>query len=724
MSRCFAEDEIERPATALEIAEHVATDAEHYMLSTGDNPTVEQIQDWVDECLSGIGLQSDARRYIRYRFNHAQLREERPVPDEVRAAFDADRQYFLTPLQQFQFYDKYSRFNDDWGRRETWVETVTRAVDFLEELASAHADITERSWRATFALIYDGILKMEVMPSMRLLAMAGAPARRDHLAIYNCSYVPVESLDAFVEALLISMAGCGVGFSVERKYVDRLPRVSAPRTGPAHTHQVADSAEGWAEALSYGLGWWLQGEDVRFDYSQVRPSGAVLRTKGGRASGPEPLKRMLENVQAIILDRHGQQLRPIDAHDIMCCIGDAVISGGVRRTAMISLFDEDDAEMLLAKAPGFERRNPQRWNANNSMVWKNTATMDQAVFVDRFMQMVRSGNGEPGIFSREAAIETMPERRDKDHEFGTNPCGEIQLRKYGLCNLSAAIVRAGDDYNALANKVVLATIIGTIQSLATSFPSLRPIWRKNAEEERLLGVDITGQLDNQEVLEYGAMSGFRDLAVRTNRDYAERLGINPSAAITCVKPSGNTSQLVNCASGLHARWAPYYIRNVRVAGSSPLCRVLRDSGVPMAPENGDDPENPRTWVASFPIKSPEGAITRNYRSAIEQCEWWLTNKLYWTEHNPSVTITYRPNEVIALMGWVWKHRTVIGGMAFLPAFDAQYDQLPYIEIDQAEYERRAAEMPEIDFSKVYRYEVEDHTTAAQEVACSAGICEL
>jgi ribonucleoside-triphosphate reductase len=700
--------------TAAEIERGVIFDAD-IGIYEGGKISVEEIQDLVELKLMQHYPEA-AKRYILYRAEHARAREERPIPADVRAAFEADRRYFPTPLQAFQFYDKYSRFNRDLGRRETWVETVDRTVDFLHELSGG------RLPRPTYERIRHGILNMEVMPSMRLLAMAGDPARRDNTAIYNCSYQPVDSLEAFSEALLISMAGCGVGYSVESKYVDQLPPVSAVMLRGGGVHIIEDSAEGWAKALLRGLDCWFRGIDITFAYDAIRPAGAVLKTKGGRASGPEPLRRMLELCRDRIRARAGKKLRPIDAHDLMCAVGSAAVSGGVRRTAMIALFDEDDPEMLHCKSGDFERDNSQRWNANNSAVWTNAATMDQATFIDRFMEMVRSGRGEPGIFNREAAQRLIPTRRTST-EFGTNPCGEIILRPWQFCNLSAAIVRADDTIETMREKVALASVIGTIQSAATHFPNLRPIWRQNCEEERLLGVDITGQMDNPLLLTPAVFEDLRRIAVTTNIMAAALLGINPSKAVTCVKPSGNTSQLVDCASGLHARWAPYYIRNVRVAASSPIARVLKDAGVPMSPENGDDPEDPRTWVASFPVRAPSGAVTRQDRGAVEQCEWWLRNKRHWTEHNPSVTITYRPDEVLDLMTWVWEHRNEIGGMAFLPAFDAKYDQLPYIEIGVAEYERRVAAFPkEIDWARIFRYEASDMSTASTTMACEGPVC--
>jgi ribonucleoside-diphosphate reductase alpha chain len=712
MSRCFAS--IGRhPKTPVS---QLAQQAVNIIAAKYAHPTVESVQDIVEMVLQAAGEYEAAKSYILYRAEHAKMRKERPIPEDVRQAFAESDNYFPTQLQKFQFYDKYSRFNYDLNRRETWVETVDRAVDYLRELSQS------RLPAETYSRIHRAILEMRAMPSMRLLAMAGPAARRNNIAIYNCSYQPVESIDSFVEALIISMSGCGVGYSVESRYVENFPRIRRQTGAAAKNMVVEDSAEGWALALRTGLETWFDGGDIHFDLSELRPAGAPLRTKGGRASGPEPLRVMLEFVRARLLSRQGSFLRSLDAHDIMCALGNAAVSGGVRRTAMISLFDYDDLEMRNCKSGDFERENSQRWNANNSAVWPQ-AGLTQIEMARQILEMADGGRGEPGIFNRQAAIATRPARRAAA-EFGTNPCGEIVLRPWEFCNLSIAIARPGDNFEGLKEKVELATIIGTIQSLATHFPGLRPSWRQNCEEERLLGVDINGQLDSPMAQDAAVQARLREFAVETNRRTAEALSINPSAAITCVKPSGNSSQLLDCSPGLHARWAPYYVRNVRVGTHTPIFKVLRDAGVPMDPENGQTPENANTWVIHFPVKTPEGALTRKSRSAIAQCEYWLQNKTFYTEHNPSVTITYRPDEVLDIIKWTWDHREVVGGMTFLPAFDAQYEQMPYVEISEEEYKRLVAAFPRIDFSKLYYYEEEDLTTAAQEVACSAGSCDI
>ncbi len=680
------------------------------------NPTVEQVQDTVELVLQAAGEFAAAKHYILYRAEHAKLREARPIPETVVKAFAESDNYFETQIQKFQFFDKYSRFNYDLGRRETWKETVDRAVDYLHELSSGALPASD------YERVRKAILSMKATPSMRLLAMAGAAARRNNLGIYNCSYQPVESIDSFVEALLISMNGCGVGFSVESKYVENLPRVKRQTGALANPWLIEDTTEGWGEALRIGLTTWFEGGDVKFDYSALRPAGAILRVKGGRSSGPEPLKRTLEFARAKIIARQGSFLRPLDAHDIMCEVGSAAVSGGMRRTAMISLFDFDDLEMRLCKSGDFERENSQRWNANNSAVWPASG-LTQLDLMKQMMDMVGSGRGEPGIFNREGAISMRPARRGMG-EFGTNPCGEIILRPWELCNLSIAIARKEDTYDSLKDKVEVAAIIGTIQSLATNFPGLRPMWKENCEEERLLGVDINGQLDSPAAQDPSVQNRLRQVAIETNRTWAAKLSINQSAAVTCVKPSGNSSQLFNCSSGIHPRWAPYYVRNIRVSTHSPIYKVLKDEGVPMDPENGQEAQTANTFVVHFPVKSPAGAVTRKNLTAIAQCEYWLQNKIHWTEHNPSVTVTYHPDEVVDLIKWVWEHKGLIGGMSFLPAFDAAYAQMPYQEIEKEDYEKLAQVFPEIDFSKLYRYEEEDYTKAAQELACVAGACDI
>jgi ribonucleoside-diphosphate reductase alpha chain len=701
-------------------------------------PTVEQVQDTVVFVLQSAGEYEAAERYIIYRYERNKAREAEYIPEDVLAAFKEDEQYFPTQLQRFQFYDKYSRFIKSQGRRETWKETVERSVNFLWELvlqyspAGLNTDKREEVRKVVYEEVMPAILRMEVMPSMRLLAMAGEAARRDHSVLYNCSYLPLDSVDSFCELFANSMAGCGVGFSVESTNISKLPVVAHQLIEPKLVKEISDSAEGWIDALRFGLVAWFNGLDTQFDYSKIRPKGSILKIKGGRASGPEPLRECLDFIRDRILARQGKRLTTLDCHDIACAIGGAVVSGGVRRTALISIFDEDDELMLHCKDGDFAKANNQRWNANNSAVWTNVERMTQREFVKRMWNMFESERGEPGIFVRENAQYMLPERRagnlerNKTIEYGLNPCGEIILRPFQFCNLSSVVARSNDTPESLERKVRLATIIGTIQSCATFFPNLRDIWSHNCHEERLLGVDISGQLDCPLLVNSscGLFANLQAIAIGTNVWMADLLGINRSAAITCVKPSGNSSVLLNCSSGLHPRWAKYYIRNVRVAASSSMAKVLRDAGVQLSPENGQDLDNPHTYVVSFPVKSPDGAIVREKWSAIEQCEYWLKNKIDWTEHNPSVTIYYKNDEILDLMQWVYTNITSIGGMSFLPYSDAKYDQLPYIEITEHEYEEMVEKFPKnIPFERLYIHDnLQDHTNATQTLACEGPVC--
>lgn len=688
---------------------------EEIQSATGDEfiVSIEAIQDLVERGLGEKGLWTLQKAYILYRHEREKDRRERDVPLDVKTSYKESSVYFPSPLQQFQFYDKYSRYNYEKGRRETWIETVQRAVAYLKELSR------NKLSKEDYEDIEKSILNMEVMPSMRLLAMAGEAAHRNNISIYNCSYMGVDDILAFVEAMIISMSGCGVGYSVERYYIDKLPVVKMQETTEKKHFVIPDSSEGWADALKEGLECWFNGCDIIFDYRLIRPAGSPLRIKGGRASGPEPLRFLLDGIRSIILSAQGRKLKSVEVHDIMCMIGGASIAGGMRRSALISLFDKDDTEMMNCK----EGNTPSyRWNANNSAVW--TGNESQEEIVSLFLTMVKGQRGEPGIFNRDSASKTRPLGR-KDARFGTNPCGEIILRSNQFCNLSAVVARPEDTVDSLCEKVRIATIIGTIQSMATDFKGLRPIWQENCEEERLLGVDITGQMDcpllqNEDDL----LILLKDCAILTNQIYAETLGVNTSASITCVKPSGNSSQLLNCSSGLHPRFAAFYRRNVRVSSGSPLVKVFQSAGIHLNPENGQTYADANTYVVGFPIKAPSHAILKNQWSALEQLNYWLRIKTLWTSHNPSITISYKPNEIIDILKWLWEHKDTIGGLSFLPFSDAKYEQMPYIEITEEEYIKMEAEFPHLDFSKIYRYEKEDMTTASQEYACVAGQCEL
>ncbi len=722
VERCFLELEDAPAFSSGEVTKRVAR-----MVATRHAesiPTVEQVQDVVENTLIALGETDAARAYMHYRIAHAQDRTNgREVPQHVRDAFEFDKQFFATPSQQFVFYDKYSKFNWELNRRETWPETVDRCVDHLKWEVEQHNPGAVDS--ATFDRIHAAILGMEVMPSMRLLAMAGEAAQRNSLALYNCSYLPVKDIQSFVEAMLISMAGCGVGFSVERDYIEQFGPIKRQKRGQeVATHFVVDTTEGWAEALRVGLETWWSGRDVKFDVTGVRPAGAILRTKGGRASGPEPLTTMLTNIRARLFDRQGQTLRTTDAHYIMCCVGEAAVQGGVRRTAMISLFDWDDHEMRNVKSG--PNMDPVLWNANNSAVWPDN--IEDVDIMQQMLDMIKTKSGEPGIFSRAVANRTKPKRR-KAAKFGTNPCGEILLRPYGLCNLSQAVCRPGDTEERLAEKVELATIIGMIQSLSTRFPGLREDWKRNGEEERLLGVDLTAQVDCELTRnndDEGAALRRRLNAHMTSviEKWAPILNIVVAAAAGCNKPAGNSSEFLGSASGISAWKFLYMLRNYTVGVTSPLFRVFKDAKVPMEPRAGQTAETASAWIASIPRKAPEGATVVADLSVIEQLEFWKLNKLNWTDHNPSFTAVYKKGEEMDLVRWVVENKNIIGGLSFYPASDAIYAQAPYQEITAEVYEQKMSEFPDIDFSLVYSFEENDMTTAAQELACFAGYCEV
>ena len=623
--------------------------------------------------------------------------------------------YFPTPLQRFQYIDKYSRYRYDLGRRETWSETVDRAVDYMRWLS--RGKLSDKDYKE----IRHAIINLHVMPSMRLLAMAGDAAKRDEKSIMNCAYVAIDSIDALVEMLSLSMAGVGIGFSVESRFVEQLPKIKRQQWQTS-VFKIPDSTDGWCTALKIGLTEWYDGRDVIFDYSGIRPAGEPLRIKGGRSSGSGPLKKLLDFTRGKVISRGGTQLRSIDIYDIATKIGDCVIQGGVRRVAMLTMFDYDDGMMLNAKSGNFWEHSPWRFNSNNSAVVEKELSLDEVR--DFMLRMDASKNGEPGLVNRLAMVNTMPERRDKEREFGTNACGEIVLRSAQFCNLSSVVCRPDDDVNMLSYKVRVATIIGTIQSLAENYEGLRPIWSDNQRDERLLGVDLNGQMDCPEARKPEVQDFLRQYAIDVNVQYAKKLGVNPAASITTVKPSGNSGVMLDISSGLHPRWSQYYIRNVRINKSSPLYRVLRDSGVKLVPENGQEEETATTFVAGFPMKSPDGAITRRDMNAIEQLEYWKSVKLHWTELNPSCTIYYSEDELEDVIQWVYDNQLVIGGLSFLPRFDMNYENAPYIEIDAETYEQMSAEFPKIKWGLLAEYEQSDMSNSGQEVACSAGACEF
>ena len=624
--------------------------------------------------------------------------------------------YLPSDYQTFIATSRYARWLDDEGRRETWGETVGRFIDnIVRPSGVSDKDVND---------IQEAILNLQVMPSMRALMTAGPAAARDNTCVYNCSYLPVDHPRAFDEAMFILLCGTGVGFSVERQAITKLPEVPADINDSEDLIVVQDSKEGWAKALRKLISGLYTGDVPKWDLSKIRAAGQRLKTFGGRASGPDPLNDLFKFVVAKFKGAAGRKLNSVECHDIMCKIGEVVVVGGVRRSAMISLSNLSDDRMRHAKSGQWWENEGQRALANNSVAY--TDKPDMETFMREWLSLVESKSGERGIFSRIAADKHVARngRRTTGMEWGTNPCSEIILRPYQFCNLTEVVVRPTDTEKTLTNKVRLATILGTIQSTYTDMPYLRPVWRKNTEEERLLGVSLTGIMDNEITNNPSTklLNKLRDSAVQTNRDYAEQLGINPSAAITCVKPSGTVSQLVDSASGIHARHSEYYIRTVRGDNKDPLTQFLTNAGIPAEP-CVMKPDS--TTVFSFPVKSPAGAVTRNDMTAIEQLELWKVYALEWCEHKPSVTITVREEEWLKVGAWVYDNFDICSGVSFLPHSDHSYAQAPYQDCDKETYEEALAKMPErIDWLGLSEYEQEDNTAGSQTMACSGDSCEV
>ncbi|MBI1998966.1 MAG: ribonucleoside-triphosphate reductase [Parcubacteria group bacterium] len=685
-------------------------------------PTVEEIQDIVEKQLMLQKLVKTAKAYILYRKKHAELRTQGPiVSDQVKILVNEGKKYFKNQLAEFVYYSMYARWIPEQGRRETWTESIGRYIDFMRE--NLGKKLTETEYRE----IRDYMLNMQALGSMRLLWGAGKAARATNVTAYNCAFTAPTSWKDFGEIMYILMCGTGVGFSVERQNVELLPIVKRQTGKKNPTLFIEDSKEGWANALVKGMGAWSEGEDIAFNYSKVRPKGARLNTMGGRASGPDPLKNLLDFTRGKMLSRQGRHLTTLDAHDIICKIGEIVVAGGVRRSALISISDLDDYEMRSAKNGQFYYTSPHRAMANNSAAYNEKPTMDQ--FLDEWFNLAKSGSGERGIFNRGSLKQQLPARRwklfEKDYwKSGINPCGEIFLKSKQFCNLSEVVARAEDTPETLMEKVRVATILGTYQASLTKFPYLSKEWKKNCEEEALLGVSITGQWDCPALRNPLVFRKLKEVAVDTNRKYAKRFGINPSTAVTCVKPSGNGSQLFDCASGMHPRHARYYIRRVRIESHNPLRKFLEDAGVPCHPEFGYSRENASTFVLEFPIKAPEKAVIKDDLTAKDQLEYWKTVKENYCEHNPSVTVSVGHNEWLAVGDWVYSNWDIIGGLSFLPRSEHVYQLAPYEEISEERYQELARTFPNLDFSKLTLYENQDTTTGAKELACVAGVCEV
>ena len=627
--------------------------------------------------------------------------------------------YLPTDYQTFIATSRYARWLEGVGRRETWGETVNR---YMTNIAGKYlADNPD-----TMEEIESAILSLSVMPSMRSLMTAGIAAERDNTCMYNCSYLPVDDPKSFDEAMFILLCGTGVGFSVERQFISKLPEV--PTLFESETTVVIkDSKEGWAKGLRQVLALLWAGEIPKWDVSKVRPAGAKLKTFGGRASGPAPLVDLFNFAVSTFKASQGHRLSSLECHDLMCKIGEVVVVGGVRRSAMISLSNLSDDRMRYAKSGDWWKTEQQRGLANNSVAY--TEKPDSMSFMREWTALMESGSGERGIFNRQASVKQAAKngRRESCYDFGTNPCSEIILRPNQFCNLTEVVIRANDTVEDLADKVRLATILGTIQSTYTHFPYLRKMWQSNTATERLLGVSLTGIMDNKlmtlandglsETLEH-----LRDVAISTNAEWADRLGIPHSTAITCVKPSGTVSQLVDSASGIHARHSPYYIRTVRGDNKDPLTQFMIDQGIPNEP---DVMKPDATTVFSFPMQSPLGAVHTADMTAIEQLDMWLMYQRHWCEHKPSVTINVKKDEWLEVGAFVYKHFDEMSGVSFLPFNEHTYQQAPYQDCDKDHYLAIKDISPKsIDWTKFSEYEQEDNTSGMQTMACTGDVCEM
>lgn len=692
-------------------------------------PTVEGIQDTVEKELILSDYIKTAKAYILYREKRAELRRQRiDIPEHVQKLMVESKKYFRSPLSEFVYLRTYARWLDEEKRRETWIETVDRYCHFMKEKLGNK--LTTREYKE----IREAILKQEVMPSMRLLQFAGKAVRATNVCAYNCSFIAPSKLEDFGEVMYILMCGTGVGFSIESQNIQALPQIKIQTGEKLPTFTIPDNKEGWCEALVLGLKSWFDGKDIAFDYSLLRPAGARLKTIGGKSSGPEPLRALLDFTRGKVMSRQGRRLTNLNAHDILCKIGEVVVSGGVRRSAMISLSDLDDLEMRNAKKGQFYYLEPQRSIANNSAVYIEKPS--NLEFMEEWLALMKSGSGERGIFNRGGLVDTLPERRIHLYKkiglvadkqilgiLGTNPCGEIILRSKQFCNLSEVVARANDTRKTLLKKVRLATLLGTYQSMLTDFPYLSQEWKENCEQERLLGVSITGQWDCTAVRDENILAQLKKQAIKTNLLYAKRFRIKPSASITCVKPSGTVSQMVDCASGMHPRHSGYYIRRIRISATDSLFKMLKDQGIPYLPEVGQPLDNATTYVLDFPVESPKGAITKRDLSAMQQLEHWKKLKLSYTEHNPSITISVADDEWIQVANWLYENWNIIGGLSFLPKSNHIYQLAPYEEIDKKTFEELQKKMKAIDFSRLLWYERSDETEMKKEIACAGGGCE-
>ncbi|MFA5751248.1 MAG: ATP cone domain-containing protein [Candidatus Paceibacterota bacterium] len=734
VSKAFTNTKEGTEVEAKEVARKVLNKLTHIKKENKDKnfiPSVELIQDMVEAELMDLGYHYTAKAYILYRSKRAELRREvGTVPPENKRIFDDSSSYFFSSYEEFIFYRTYSKWQDSLGRRETWIETVDRFMNYMRK------NVGSKISSKDYTDIREGILKQEVCPSMRLLWSAGSACDKTNVWAYNCSYVAPTCWQDLGEIMYILMCGAGLGFSVESETVQKFPQIKRQKGKKLATHIVEDSKEGWADAFVLALKTWTDGYDIDFDYSKIRPAGSRLQTAGGRASGPQPLIDLINFSKVKILARQGKRLTNIDLHDIICQIGLIVVAGGVRRSALISLSDIDDESMRKSKQGQFWVENGQRSMANNSAVYNQKPSASE--FLNEWIELIKSGTGERGIFNRGGLLSQLPKRRIENWKKagivddqntivdlpGSNPCGEITLRSKQFCNLTSIVVRPKDTIEELKRKVRLSTILGTYQATLTNFGYLSKEWKENCDEEALLGVSITGYYDNKIIRGDEVLKELRDESIKVNKEYAKKLGINHSTCITTVKPHGNSGQLLYVGSGMHPWFAKYFIRRVRIATNDPLFTLMKDQGVPSKPEVGYSTANSTVAVLEFPIKAPEGAVTKDQVSAIDLLNEWKRLKINYIEHNPSVTIYVGSDEWIKVANFVYENWDIVGGLSFLPRSEHVYQLAPYEEISKEEYEKRVKEIKHIDFSKLMYYEQDDNTIGAKEFACVSGVCSI
>lgn len=683
-------------------------------------PNVESIQDEVERQLMLTDYTATAKAFILYREEHAKKRQqELMISQEIRDKIAESSKYFKSSYQEFIFYQFYARWRDEYGRRETWSEAIDRFMGYMrKKLGSSLTD-------EEYAEVREAILKQDICPSMRLLWSAGDACEASNVCAYNCAYIAPVSWEDLSEIMYVSMCGAGCGFTVEPENVEKFPQIQKQTGKKKPAILVEDSKEGWCDAFVLACRAWASGYDVDIDYSMVRPAGSRLITMGGRSSGPAPLRDLMNFTRSKMLGRQGRRLTTLDLHDIICQIGLIVVAGGVRRSALISLSALDDNAMRDSKKGAFWQTEGQRSMANNSAVYETKPTAGE--FLEEWTALVTSGSGERGIFNRGGLEQQVPKRRweklKEQSQVGVNPCGEIYLRSRQFCNLTSIVVRPEDDMENLKRKMRLAAIVGTYQATLTDFGYLNQAWYDNCEEEQLLGISITGYYDNKIVRNDKNLETLREEAIKANQIYAKRLGKSPSTAITCVKPHGNSGQLLGVGSGMHPWFAKYYIRRVRISVNDPLLKLAQEQGVPVFPEVGYSTSTTTTMVLEFPVKAPDQAIVAKDVSALEMLHEWKRLKEHFTEHNPSVTIYASDDEWLSIANFVYQNWDIVGGLSFLPRNDHIYQLAPYEEITKEEYEKRAKALGIIDFSHLVIYEQQDQTNGAKELGCAGGVCE-